>query len=79
MYDTALKGLSTARERTVMVGDPLESDIAGAKSAGISGVLVSREYTQYTADGDEGLADAVIQDLTGLFESGMTTLKKAGS
>jgi hypothetical protein len=42
-------------------------------------VLVSREYTQDTADGDEGLADAVIQDLTGLFESGMITLKKAGS
>jgi glycerol-1-phosphatase len=79
MYDTALKGLSTARERTVMVGDTLESDIAGANSAGISGVLVSREYTQDTADGDEGLADAVIQDLTGLFESGMITLKKAGS
>ena len=79
MYDTALQGLSTARERTVMVGDTLESDIAGANSAGISGVLVSREYTQDTADGDEGLAYAVIQDLTGLFESGMTTLKKAGS
>ena len=78
MYDMALKDLSTARERTVMIGDTLDSDIAGAKRAGISGVLVSREYTQDTADGDDGLADAVIQDLTGLFDSGITTLKKAG-
>src|SRR5215207_9854241 len=43
MYDKALKGLSTARERTGMVGDTLESDIAGDKSGGISGVLVQRE------------------------------------
>jgi HAD superfamily hydrolase (TIGR01450 family) len=79
MYDMALKDLSTARERTVMIGDTLDSDIAGARRAGISGVLVSREYTQDTADGDDGLADAVIQDLSGLFDSGITTLKKAGS
>jgi FMN phosphatase YigB (HAD superfamily) len=74
----ALKGLSTARERTVMIGDTLDSDIAGAKRAEILGVLVSREYTQDTADGDYDLADAVIQDLTGLFDSGISTLKKAG-
>jgi HAD superfamily hydrolase (TIGR01450 family) len=79
MYDMALKDLSTARERTVMIGDTLDSDIAGARRAGISGVLVSREYTQDTADGDDGLADAVIQDLSGLFDSGITTLKKVGS
>jgi len=79
MYDMALKDLSTARERTVMIGDTLDSDIAGAIRAGISGVLLLREYTQDTADGDDGLADAVIQDLTGLFDSGITTLKKAGS
>jgi HAD superfamily hydrolase (TIGR01450 family) len=78
MYDTALKGLSTARERTVMVGDTLESDIAGANSAGISGVLVSREYTHDNADGGDSVVDAVVQNLTGLFDSGITTLKKAG-
>lgn len=78
MYDMALKDLSTARERTVMIGDTLDSDIAGAKRAEISGVLVSREYTLDTPDADDGVADAVIQDLTGLFDSGITTLKKAG-
>jgi HAD superfamily hydrolase (TIGR01450 family) len=78
MYDMALKDLSTARERTVMIGDTLDSDIAGAKRAEIAGVLVSREHTLDTADGDDDLADAVIQDLTGLFDSGITTLKKAG-
>src|ERR687894_2691688 len=77
MYDIALEDLSTTRERTVMIGDTLDSDITGAKRAGISGVLVSQEYTLATPDGDDGLADAVIQDLTGLFDSGITRLKKA--
>jgi len=78
MYDMALKDLSTARERTVMIGDTLDSDIAGAKRAGISGVLVSREYTYDNADGGDSVVDAVVQNLTGLFDSGITTLKKAG-
>jgi ribonucleotide monophosphatase NagD (HAD superfamily) len=78
MYDMALKDLSTARERTVMIGDTLDSDIVGAKRVGISGVLVSQEYTQDNADGGDSMVDAVIQNLTGLFDSGITTLKKAG-
>jgi HAD superfamily hydrolase (TIGR01450 family) len=78
MYDLALKDLSIACERTVMIGDTLDSDIAGAKRAGISGVLVSREHMHDTADGDDNMVDAVIQNLAGLFDSGITTLKKAG-
>src|SRR5919107_1779161 len=78
MYDMALKDLSTARERTVMIGDTLDSDIAGAKRAGISGVLVSQEYTHDNADGGDSMVGAVIQNLTGLFDSGITTFKKAG-
>src|SRR5829696_497729 len=31
-----------------------------------------------TADGDDSMVDAVIQNLAGLFDSGITTLKKAG-
>ena len=77
MYDMALKDLRTARERTVMIGDTLDSDIAGANRAGIAAVLVSREDTQDTVGGDDGLVDAVVQDLNGLFDSGITTLKKA--
>jgi HAD superfamily hydrolase (TIGR01450 family) len=78
MYDMALKDLSTARERTVMIGDTLDSDIAGAKRAGISGVLGSQEYAHDNADGGDSMVDAVIQNLSGLFDSGITTLKKAG-
>jgi HAD superfamily hydrolase (TIGR01450 family) len=78
MYDLALKDLSIACERTVMIGDTLDSDIAGAKRAGISGVLVSREHMHDTADGDDSIVDAVIQNLASLFDSGITTLKKAG-
>jgi HAD superfamily hydrolase (TIGR01450 family) len=78
MYDMALKGLSSARDRTVMIGDTLDSDIAGANRAEISAVLVSREYTQNTADGDDRVVDAVIQNLCGLFDSGIASPKKAG-
>ena len=78
MYDLALKDLSIACERTVMIGDTLDSDIAGAKRAGIAGVLVSREHMHDTADGDDSIVDAVIQNLASLFDSGITTLKKAG-
>src|SRR5919202_1709130 len=62
MYDLALKDLDIACERTVMIGDTLDSDIAGAKRAGISGVLVSREHMHDTADGDDIMVDAVIQN-----------------
>jgi len=31
-----------------------------------------------TADGDDSIVDAVIQNLASLFDSGITTLKKAG-
>lgn len=41
-------------------------------------MLVSQEYTQDNADGGDSMVDAVIQNLTGLFDSGITTLKKAG-
>jgi HAD superfamily hydrolase (TIGR01450 family) len=77
MYDMALRDLRTARERTVMIGDTLDSDLAGANRAGISGVLVSREHTQDTVDEDDGLVDAVIQDLNGLFDPEMTHSRKS--
>src|SRR5919202_2986595 len=62
MFDIALEDLGTDRERTVMVGDTPDSDIAGANHVGISGVLVSREDAQGASDEDGSSADAVIQD-----------------
>ena len=78
MFDIALKDLDADRGRTVMVGDTPDSDIAGAKHAGISGVLVSREDAQGASDDDGSSADAVIQDLFGLFDSEVSTAKEAG-
>src|SRR5919202_4539725 len=62
MFDIALEDLGTDRERTVMVGDTPDTDIAGANHVGISGVLVSREDAQGASDEDGSSADAVIQD-----------------
>jgi glycerol-1-phosphatase len=72
-----LKDLSTAREYTVMIGDTPDSDIAGANRVGISGVLILREDTQHAPDRDDSFADAVIQDLSGLFDPGVTMVKRA--
>jgi HAD superfamily hydrolase (TIGR01458 family) len=39
-FEAALAGLGAAAEETVMVGDDVESDVGGAKAAGLGGVLV---------------------------------------
>src|SRR3954447_22538350 len=51
LFAAALKQVGTAPERTVMVGDGLASDIAGASAAGLGSILVltgkaSREQAQ---------------------------------
>lgn len=59
MFDLALQSLDAGRERTLMVGDSPDSDIEGARRAGIRSVLVSR---------DTALAEGVVRDLSGLFD-----------
>lgn len=59
MFDAALQGISAGAERTLMLGDTLETDILGAYGAGISGILIGKE-------GERG-ADATIRDLMELF------------
>jgi ribonucleotide monophosphatase NagD (HAD superfamily) len=39
-FEAALAGLGAAAEETVMVGDDVESDVGGAKAAGLGGILV---------------------------------------
>ncbi|WP_161604495.1 TIGR01458 family HAD-type hydrolase [Roseiconus nitratireducens] len=39
-FAAAVGSLGTERERTVMIGDDLESDVGGALNAGIDGILV---------------------------------------
>ncbi len=65
MFDMALTALDIPRDRAVMIGDTPASDIAGARNAGIAGVLVSNEGTACSRD--LCAAQAVIADLTGLF------------
>ncbi len=72
MFDMALKDLKIDRERIVMIGDSLASDIAGARHAGITGVLVLREDAQDTAAGDSHVPDVVVPDLNALFDPGLT-------
>ncbi len=39
-FETALKLLGAAPERSVMIGDDIQGDVGGAQAAGLSGVLV---------------------------------------
>lgn len=71
MFDMALEGLGVDRERVVMVGDSPDTDIAGARRAGISGVLVDRGGSQRPQDEDQ-TPDAVIPDLAALFDPGVS-------
>jgi phosphoglycolate/pyridoxal phosphate phosphatase family enzyme len=67
MFDTALKDLAARRDRTVMIGDSLESDITGAHRAGIAGVLIAREVGQPSSQLPPAL-EAIVSDLGGLFD-----------
>ena len=65
MFDAALEGLGVGRECAVMVGDSPETDIEGARRAGIPGVLVSEDEQRST---NSLAANAVVPDLGGLFD-----------
>lgn len=78
MFDMALMDLGVSRDRIVMVGDTPASDIVGAHLAGITGVLVSREHDLRFRVRDLRAPDAVITDLTGLTEVGVTVRAREG-
>lgn len=71
MFDMALKTLNIDRERVVMVGDSPETDMEGARRAGITGVLVQGKDAEGSASRDAREADAVVDDLSGLFGVGL--------
>jgi HAD superfamily hydrolase (TIGR01458 family) len=64
-FEAALDSLGCAADRAVMVGDDVESDVAGAMAAGLMGVLL--RCGKYRPD-DEALIEpppsAVLADLT---------------
>ena len=64
MYEEALQRLGVDRSAAVMVGDRLDTDIAGAKRAGIRSILVlSGATTQEEAKESKLKADVVVADL----------------
>jgi FMN phosphatase YigB (HAD superfamily) len=69
MFDIALRDLDVGRGRTAMVGDSLESDIAGAHRAGIAGVLIAREDRQPSFTQAPPALEANVRDLGCLFDS----------
>ncbi|MEM2915984.1 MAG: HAD family hydrolase [Candidatus Woesearchaeota archaeon] len=57
MFDIALRKLGVGKDDAVMVGDSLESDIAGAEKAGVLAVLVDRKGTRAYANKIKNLAE----------------------
>lgn len=46
LFDAALKALGVKKSEAVMVGDSMETDIAGAEKAGVMAVLIDRKGTR---------------------------------
>jgi glycerol-1-phosphatase len=68
MFDIALRDVDAGRGRAVMIGDSLESDIAGAHRAGIAGVLITREDGRPSFVQAPPALEAIVSDLGGLFD-----------
>jgi HAD superfamily hydrolase (TIGR01450 family) len=73
MFDIVLRDLDTGRDRTVMIGDSLESDIAGAHRAGIAGVLIARVDGRPSFAKAPPALEAIVSDLGGLFDPAATS------
>jgi 4-nitrophenyl phosphatase len=54
MFEMALRVLGTSPARTLMIGDRLETDIAGAKAAGLKAALVLTGVTKRAAEAADG-------------------------
>ena len=70
MFETALDILNTTADRTLMVGDRLETDIQGANSLGMYSVLLlSGISTQDDAERLNIKPDAVLENVSALLSS----------
>ncbi len=65
-YTKILADIKLKPEEVVFVGDSLSEDVKGPKSVGIYSVLIDRK-NKYSEE-EKNVADAVITDLTGLYE-----------
>lgn len=50
LYDIALEQLGISKDEALVVGDSVETDLVGAKEAGIKGVLIDRKGTREYPD-----------------------------
>jgi 4-nitrophenyl phosphatase len=66
MFHAALKRLKTPPERTLMIGDRLDTDIAGAQRAGLRAALVLSGVSG-AGDVRSTVPDAVYDDLAALY------------
>jgi 4-nitrophenyl phosphatase len=67
MFEVALQRLGTTSEQTLMIGDRLETDIAGARRAGLSTALVlTGTTTAEQAEASDIHADGVFESLPDL-------------
>lgn len=67
MFETALRILGTAPEHTLMIGDRLNTDIAGAQATGMRTALVlSGVSTRDEAEAADQPPDAIFADLAAL-------------
>jgi HAD superfamily hydrolase (TIGR01458 family) len=63
-FDAALADLGASAEEAVMVGDDIEADIGGAKSAGLRAVLVrTGKFREDALAGAEPQPDAVVDSI----------------
>lgn len=69
MYQVALERLGTPKSNTLVVGDRLETDIAGAQSIGCpTGLVLSGVTTQEQANNWSPPPDIIAKDLSALLE-----------
>ncbi len=67
LFQTAARELGLAPERIAMVGDDLDADIRGAKSAGLVAVAVQTgKYRPEAAEDTRQAADAVLGSIADL-------------
>ena len=79
MFDVAVARTGRPRERTAMVGDRLDTDVLGARRAGLATILVTTGVDDAAAIVAKGIRpDAVFDGLPALTEAWRTALDEAG-
>jgi HAD superfamily hydrolase (TIGR01458 family) len=66
-FESALAGLGTDAEETVMVGDDVEADVGGAKAAGLRAILVrTGKFREEALEAAEPKPDVVVDSIADL-------------